>query len=245
MPFIALSLIVQVALVVHVIKTGRNTMWIWVVVMLPGAGSIAYVILEVIPELMGSRTARKASQSLGKIINPNKGINTATQNYSISNTVENSLKLADECMSKTMYEEAKCLYEKSLVGIHEDDPEIMFGLAKAEYFLGNYAESKRILELLIEKNPEYKNQEAHLLFAKTVEALGELSQAFEEYRVLAGYYSGAEAKYHYASLLRQQGETEKANSLLVEIVSSSKVSGKHYSSLNKKWITLAKKELGS
>ncbi len=245
MPFIALSLLVQVALVVHVVKTGRSTMWIWIVVMLPGAGSIAYVILEILPELMGSSTAGKASQSLEQIINPNKGIDTAAQNYSVTDTVENSLKLAEECMSKAMYEEAKGLYEKSLTGIHEDDPHIMFQLAKTEYFLGNCAESKHVLELLIEKNPEYKNQEAHLLFAKTVDALGEVAQALEEYQALAGYYLGAEAKYRYASLLRQQGQTEKANLLLAEIVNSSKLSSKHYRSLNKKWITSAKKELGS
>jgi hypothetical protein len=124
-----------------------------------------------------------------QIINPNKGINAAAQDYAISNTIDNSLKLADECISKGIYEEVKQLYEKSLNGIHEDDPEILFGQAKAEFSLDNFAESKHILEQLIQKNPDYKNQEAHLLFAKTVEALGEASQAVEEYEVLAGYYT--------------------------------------------------------
>ena len=121
----------------------------------------------------------------------------------------------------------------------------MFCLAKAEFSLSNFSESKRVLVRLIEKNPDYKNQEAHLLFARNVEALGEISQALEEYKVLDGYYSGAEAKYRYAALLREQGQTEKANVLLVEIVQHSKMAGKHFRSLNKEWITLAKKELGS
>ncbi len=245
MPFFILSLIVQAALVIHILKTGRNTLWIWVVVLLPGAGSIAYFVLEVIPELLGSRTARRASRSVEQIINPNKSINAAAQDYALSDTVENSLNLAEECLSKGMYAEAKRLYEKALSGVHEDDPDIMFCLAKAEFSLSNFSESKRILVRLIEKNPDYKNQEAHLLFARNVEALGEVSQALEEYKVLAGYYSGAEAKYRYAALLREQGQTEKANALLVEIVQHSKMAGKHFRSLNKEWITLAKKELGS
>jgi hypothetical protein len=245
MPFIVLSLMIQVAFIVHIMKTGRSTIWIWIVVLLPGAGSIAYVIIEILPELMESRAVRRASRSMEKIINPNKEINAAAQEYSISNTIDKSLKLADECMSKGMHEEAKQLYEKSLVGIHEDDPEIMFGLAKAEYSLDNFAESKHILKQLIQKNPDYKNQEAHLLFAKTVEALGEVSQAVEEYEVLAGYYTGAEAKYRYALLLQQQGHNDKAYALLAEIVNLSKLAGKRFQSLNKKWITLAKKELGS
>jgi hypothetical protein len=179
-----------------------------------------------------------------QIINPNKGLNSAAHDYSVSNTVENSLRLAEECMAKGMYEDAKRLYEQTLTGIHEDDPGIMSRLAEAEFILGNYSEAKHLLDLLIDKNPDYKNQEAHLLYAKTVEALGELSHALEEYEVLAGYCSGAEAKYRYASLLRKQGQTEKANSLLVDVVQSSKRLGKHYRSLNKEWIALSKKELG-
>lgn len=244
MPIFVLSLIVQVALVVHIVKTGRNTTWIWIVVMLPAAGSLAYVIIEIVPELMGSRTARSATRRVENIINPNKGLNAAAQDYAITDTVENSLRLAEECLNKGMHGEAKRLYEKALVGIHEDDPEIMFGLATAEFAQGDYGETKRVLNLLIEKNPGYKNQEAHLLFARSVESLGEVSQALEEYEALAAYYSGAEAKYRYAALLREQGQIDKANALLVEIVQLSKIAGKHFRALNKDWIAQAKKELG-
>ncbi len=57
MPILILSAILQVALVVHIIKTGRSTTWIWIVVMLPLAGSIAYLLLEVLPDLMAGRQA--------------------------------------------------------------------------------------------------------------------------------------------------------------------------------------------
>ncbi len=112
MPFIVLSLLLQVALVVHIVKTGRNTTWIWIVVILPGAGSIAYILLEVLPELIGSRTARNATRSVEQIINPNKDINIAARDYSITGTVENTLNLANECFKKGLFQEAKSLYEK-------------------------------------------------------------------------------------------------------------------------------------
>ncbi len=245
MPFLILSILMQVALVIHIVKTGRNTTWIWIVVMLPAAGSLAYLIIEVLPELMGSRTARKASRSIDQLINPNRGLKTATQDYAIASTVENSLNLADECMDKGMYEEAKSLYEKSLSGVHEDDPDIMFSLAKTEFMLNHFSETKNILNRIIDKNPDYKNQEAHLLFARTLENLNEIPKAMEEYAVLADYSSGAEARYHYALLLQQQGQAEKSKALLLEIVQKSKTAGKHFRSLNREWITLAKKELGS
>lgn len=243
MPFFILSLIVQVALVIHIMKTGRNTTWIWVVMMLPGAGSIAYLIMEVLPELMGSRTARRASKNVEQAFNPNKDITLAAQDYSVTDTTENTLSLAEECANKGMYQEAKNLYEKALSGIHADDPDIMAALANTEFLLGNPAKTKQLLNTLIEKNPDYKNQEAHLLFAKSVEALGETEQALEEYEALADYYAGAEAKYRYAVLLREQGHPDKANAILTDIIKLSELPGKHFNALNKEWITLAKKAL--
>ena len=245
MPFFVLSLLLQVALVVHIVKTGRNTTWIWIVVILPGAGSIAYILLEVLPELMGSRTARSAMRSVEQIINPNKDINIAERDYSITATVENTLNLANECFKKGMFQESKNKKKKALSGLHEHDPDIMFSLAKVEFSLEDFEKTKKILESLIEHNPEFKNQEAHLLFARSVQMLGETEKALEEYEVLAGYYSGAEAKYRYAVLLRQLGEVEKAKTLLVNIIQNSNKFGKHYWSMNREWITLAKKELSS
>lgn len=64
MPFFILSVIIQVLLIVHIVKTGRNTTWIWIVVLLPAAGAIAYFIVEILPELMGGRSARKAKKKL-------------------------------------------------------------------------------------------------------------------------------------------------------------------------------------
>jgi hypothetical protein len=49
MLFYILPILIQVGLVVHVIKTGRNTIWIWVLVLLPGVGSLAYLVVEVLP----------------------------------------------------------------------------------------------------------------------------------------------------------------------------------------------------
>ena len=144
-----------------------------------------------------------------------------------------------------MFQEAKSLYEKALSGLNEYDPDIMFSLAKVEFSLEDFEKTKQILESLIENNPEFKNQEAHLLFARAVQNLGENEKALEEYEVLAGYYSGAEAKYRYAVLLRQLGEVEKAEALLGNIIQNSNQFGKHYWSMNREWITLAKKELGS
>ena len=138
-------------------------LWIWVVIILPLAGSIAYFIVEILPGMMGTRTARKASRGLGGFLNPNKSFNQATKELAVSDTVEHRMHLAEQYLEKFEYQKAKDLYQKSLVGIHEDDPELTYGLARSEYGLKNYQHTKDLLDKLIEKNPKYKNQQAHLL----------------------------------------------------------------------------------
>ncbi len=179
MPIFVLSIILQVALVVHIVKTGRNTTWIWIVVMLPLAGSIAYLIVEVLPGIIGGRTISQAKRNIKSVTNPNEDINSAAYEYSVTDTVENFLRLAEECMSKELYEEAKKLYEKSLKGIHEDDPELMHGLAKAEFGLKNHIRAKQLLDALIAKNPDYKNADDHLLYARVAEELNDTELALK------------------------------------------------------------------
>ncbi len=242
MPIFILSLIIQIALVVHIVKTGRNTTWIWVVVLLPLAGSIAYIIVELLPELLGSRTGRRAKKNISQLLNPNKDIQNATTNYIITDTVENTANLAQECLNKGIYDEAKQLYEKCLTGIHEHEPHLMYGLAQAEYGLGNFIAVRHTLDKLIENNSDYKNVDAHLLYAKSLEKANEIELALKEYEVLSGYYPGPEATVRYAILLKSQGRNTESKALLSDVVQKAKVLGKQYNSMHKEWINRAKAE---
>jgi hypothetical protein len=62
-----------------------------------------------------------------------------------------------------MFAEAKKLYCRCLTGIHANDSYFMFGLAKAEFGLNNFAETKAILDNLIELNPDFKNAVSSLV----------------------------------------------------------------------------------
>ncbi len=57
-------------LIVHVIRTGRNTLWIWLIIFLPMAGGIAYVIVELIPQLLNSRTAQATRRNVKRALDP-------------------------------------------------------------------------------------------------------------------------------------------------------------------------------
>ena len=146
MPFFILSLLVQVIIVIHIVKTGRPTTWIWLVVMLPVAGSIAYLVVEILPDFMHTRTGRGVARKVDSVINPNRDINAATRKYTVTDSVENTVRLADECMNKGLYAEAKSFYLKALQGRYFDDPSLLYGMARSQFMLNDFSGVRVTLE---------------------------------------------------------------------------------------------------
>ena len=243
MPLFILSILLQIALVVHIVRTGRNTTWIWIVVMLPLAGSVAYFLLEVLPDLMKSATGRSVSRKLSKSSDPVKDLKEAISDYSVTDTIERSMNLAGEFLKKEMYPEARSLYEKCLHEMQENDPALMHGLAQAEFGLEKYEAACETLESLIKLNPEFKNPDAHLLYAQVQEALGNEDAAMHEFEVLHGYYPGPEASYRYALLCKKLGNAELAAEIFTGIVGNAKNASKQYSAIHRRWLRLAESEL--
>jgi hypothetical protein len=71
MPIIGLSLIIQIALAINVIKTCRDRYWIYILLM-PGIGPILYFVTQVSPGLGQTRTVHKAKNSLLNTIDPQR-----------------------------------------------------------------------------------------------------------------------------------------------------------------------------
>ena len=63
-----ISLLIQVLLIVHCIRTGRNTLWIWAIALLPLAGPIAYVLVEIMPALFQSSGTRRAVRGVRRAL---------------------------------------------------------------------------------------------------------------------------------------------------------------------------------
>ncbi len=243
MPLFIISILIQVAFVIHVIRTGRDTMWIWIVVMLPVAGSLAYLFLEVLPELMGSRRARDARRKARKILAPDADVRAAQDNYARTRSIENSFRLADELMEEGQHHEAIGLYRQSLQGEHRYDPHILQGLASALFRVGEYAEVISTLDELAEHNPDHRNAQAHLLYARARQYCGDTAAALQEYAALLEYYPGPDAGLYYARLLREQGRGDEARSVLEGLHERARLSGRHYQSVHKDILREVDREL--
>ena len=55
-----ISYFIQLVLIIHVLKTGRNRYWIWMLLFLPLIGGVAYLVIEILPEITNSITGQRA-----------------------------------------------------------------------------------------------------------------------------------------------------------------------------------------
>jgi hypothetical protein len=238
-----LSIIVQVALIVHVIRTGRNQAWILAIALLPGLGAVAYIVAEILPEMFGGRTARRAKSGMQRMIDPDRDLRRAAAEVEISGNVDARRRLGEELFERAQYDEAIDVYRGGLKGIFEHDPTLLLGVARAQFARQDFAGARSTLELLAQQNPDFRSTDARLLYARTLDAQDALEEAEREYSHLAPGYPGAEASLRYGLLLKRRGKIQEAQRVLKDLLDSAKLGPAHYRRAQAEWLDRARREL--
>jgi len=245
MHFFIISLLLQALLIVHVIKTGRNTIWIWVLALLSYAGVIAYVVAELLPDLMRSRATQRTVKGVKRALDPEGDLRRLAQTAEISGGVDASQRHAEELIRLGRPAEAIPVYERILRGLYAHDPNLMLGLARAHFAAGNAAGTRATLDALMQHNPDFRSADGHLLYARALEQEGQPERALDEYKVLAGYYPGAEARVRYAQLLRAQFQPDLAKQQLRDLLNQAAVAPPHYRRSQDDWLKQAEREIAA
>src|SRR5688572_18223775 len=105
MSIFILSIVLQALLIIHCIKTGRNTIWIWVLALLSYAGVIAYIVVELLPEVMGSRTARRTAFNVKKALDPQGDLRRFEHEARVTGNVASRQKYAEELVRHGRHDE--------------------------------------------------------------------------------------------------------------------------------------------
>lgn len=192
MPLIGLSLLIQVALIVHVVKTGRNTLWIWAIALLPPAGPLAYLVVEILPDLFGGRAARRAKSGVRRMIDPDRDLRRASAEVEISGNVDARRRLAEELYERRRYDGAIEVYAGGLKGIFEHDPSLLSGMARALEADGELDLAEQIYAALA---PEYPGAEARLRYGLLLKRRGKIGGARREFKEILD--SAALGPAHY------------------------------------------------
>jgi len=234
--------LLQIICVVHVVRTGRSFLWIYVLLFLPGLGVAAYVVVEILPGWLGTRTARKFGSSAVGALDPGRELRRRRQALEEADTVDNRRLLAEALVAAGQHEEAMELYRGILTGIHADDPGMLLGMARAAYGLKQYDLTLETLRMLAETNPRYQPVEARLLRAIALEGLGRDDEAAADYAQLVPLAPGEEVRCRYALLLQRHGDRDAAKALFDEILTRSRRSPRHYRRQEQEWIDVARRE---
>lgn len=238
-----LHLIIAVGLAVHAMKTGRSQWWLFILLLVPLIGSIAYVVIELIPAIFYSDEAKKVVTGIESVIDPDKEWRERVEQAELVDSVDAKRALAEECEKKGLWSDAIRLYEAAATGIFADDPAVLLGLARAHLGGGDAKAALATLDKLEEVQPRPRNQEAHLLRARALEALDRTTEALAEYDDVARYYAGFEAKARYGLLLLKQGSVAKAQEMFSDVVRASSARPVAIAPGDKEWIRIAKANL--
>ena len=235
---------IQALLIIHVIKTGRNFLWVWVLLLLPfGIGALAYLAVEVLPELFRSRAAQRASRGFKRAMDPGADLRRYENEARVTGNVAARQRYAAELVRRQRYDEAIDQYRQALTGLYQHDPNLMLGLAQAQFGKGDARATRQTLDELIKENPTFRSPDGHLLYARALAAEGNIPKALEEYRVLAPAYPGAEAAVRYAQLLEAQGEHAEAQRVARELLEQARIAPGHYRRAQREWLEAAQRLL--
>lgn len=242
MPFFGgFELLAQILCAAHAIRTGRSHYWIYIIVFVPIVGMAVYFLVEILPEVTGSRPARHAAQGLVRTLDPGRGLRKASRQVQIAPTAQNKALLAAAHLEAGRPPEAIALYEEVLVGVHATDPALMLGLARACFAAGGFARVQTVLEDLRRANPDHSSPEGHLLYARCLEEQGKLDAARFEYAALSAYYPGQEARCRHAVLLARAGREAEAHEIFAEICQAIELGPRHQRREQREWYDIAKR----
>lgn len=231
----------QVACGIHVVRTGRQLYWLWIIIIAPFLGSLIYTLVEMGPEIMRSRHAAVAGEKARDIIDPDRRLRALMDNLDTADSAQNKHAVAEEYLRRNEPQKALPLLQSAATGLYSDDPMILMTLADAQFRCGQFQETTVTLDHLKEKNPKFENADGHLLYARSLEAQGRNHEARGEYAAVINYFPGAEARVRFGLFLQQQGEPAEAKRIFQEVVRGFEKAGKVFIRDQREWYDIAKR----
>lgn len=244
-PFVILSLLLQIACCVHVVRSGRPLYWMLFLVMFSYLAVAVYFFAAVLPDLRHDPSGQRAMRKVRAQLDPGRAARAADRELQIADTPENRRRLAEESLRTGDLTRAEAAYRGALKGLYADDPDLLLGLATALHGQGRAAESLQTLTALRAANPNYRSHATDLLEARALADTGATDQALALFARVAQAYPGEEARVRYGQLLRQAGETTLAAAQFRESLDRSRHAPAYYRREQRNWLDLAKRELSA
>jgi hypothetical protein len=210
---IALPYLLQLLCIIHVVRTGRNTSWIWLIIFVPYVGGVAYLLVEVLPTLGrgGRRVLVSTRDIVERTFNPTARLKTLERTAAFSQTHENERALADEYAACGDHAKALVLYEKLASGMHARDADLVLARARCFYGLGRHQVGTRLLDELEAAGHDFRTIPEALVRLKLMEGAGSDGVAVAAaWARFERKFQSFEFAWHHADFLVRTGRKAEA-----------------------------------
>jgi hypothetical protein len=245
MPIALVLVLLDISLVYHAARTGRLQPWAFIILMVPGIGAIAYIVVELLPELLGGPHAQQARRNVANRLDPEKQYRELADRLAATDTIANRAALAAECLAVGRFDEAEHHYVRLLKLPMGEEPLYALGKAKAEFGAKRPVDAIATLDELQKRWPDFQSAEGHLLYARALTEAGRIQDAIEEFEALMNYAPSAEASVRYGLLLDTLGRTSEAKVVFTELLIQMKRAPKYVRKVQAEWLSIAEKRLAA
>jgi hypothetical protein len=238
--FFPWGVILQALAIVHFIRRRPDGYWLWVILFLGPIGALAYIALEIVPDLGLLRVAmeglnrrKKIAQLEGLVVE-----NPAAGNYE---------ELADAYLDEKNYARARECYDKA-ISSRLDHPDPLYRRAIAEIHLRDFSAAVRDLEVVVARDPKYDFNRAIALLAHAYASTGTWAKAETLFQRALEISTLSETRLNYASFLAAQGRTAEAREWIQRVLSSKAAMPRYLQRRERPWFRAAKtllKEIGN
>jgi hypothetical protein len=203
-----LIVILQLITVVHAVKTGRTSPWVYLIIFVPLIGSIAYLLVEILPDPQVASFFEPLTSIFDRIVNPAPSIDRLEKELEFNNAFGNRIALAQAYERKGNITKALELYEGSLNGFYENDVPTLEKVGMLYFQKDDYKKALHIFEHIDEVEQQEPTALVLLMIARCKEKLGNKKHTRENYERAVRKASGLEADYYYAAFLQKNNENE-------------------------------------
>jgi hypothetical protein len=221
-----LSFLIQILCILHVLRTGRQQIWIWIILIGSLLGCTAYFAFEVMPEMFGPGSPRARTVQRAKAADPLRRLKAAEAALSQVETAANHVEAGDAMIDMAGFKGAAEHYRKALDCLRGPDARIEKKLADALFEGGEAKEALAVVERQPVPTAVGEADRLGLLRARIFEQLGRSDEALALYADVSTRLPGEEARCRYAALLLKLGKRSEAAAVLEDIAKRYRAAGK-------------------
>jgi hypothetical protein len=214
---IGLNFVLAIFCAIHVVRTGQQMYWLFILFAFPVLGSIVYFLAIYLPNSRLQRKAFRAMDAAGRMLDPTREVREARAAFEDTPTAQNQMRLASALLGVGDAPAAVQAYEGCLQGPFAGDPEIRFGLARAYVECARFDAALRQLEPLRREHPDFRAEPVALLMARSLAGCGRGSEARAEFEAAVAKFGTFEARAEYAIWAYGHGEAQVAQRLQQEL----------------------------